>query len=285
MIRKDQAAGVAAGIAALLLALLRLEGVAWVVVILILAVVSRRMAGQFKLRPLLTCAVIVGVGYSMYYCWRYSYYGAALPNTAYAKAALDGPRLMRGVNYVFSFALTFLTPFLLAPLCISALQKIRIAIGLPVAAMAWAFSAYAVVVTGDFMAMGRFLIPGLAFAAILLAWMLVDLWGRSPIRRAATVVIASAIVTLGLLPGWDMHLVPESVRESFRFRHNAPRSRANTPNGSLRSAIPQGGRAWARRCVRTSHSVNLTPPLLHTSPAAWGLWAITRIFIFLIDTD
>jgi len=223
VLRKNQAAGVAAGVAALLLALLRLEGVAWAAVIIVLCIISRRMARQFKLRPVLVCALIVGIGYGIYFYWRYSYYESPLPNTAYAKAALDGPRLMRGFNYVFSFGLTFLTPFLLLPVSFVALRKKRRAVGLAVAAMAWAFPAYAVLVTGDFMAMGRFLIPGLAFASILLAWALTDLWGKSRFRRTATVVGMLGVIALGLLPGWDVHLTPLSVREAFRFRHNAPK--------------------------------------------------------------
>ena len=176
VLRRGAPDGVGAGIAGLLLALIRLEGVAWVAVILILAIISRRIARQHGLRPLLTCALIVGIGYAGYFGWRCAYYETLLPNTAYVKADLDAARLMRGVNYVLSFALAFLTPILILPGTVFALRRRRIAVGLPIGALAWAFPAYAVLVTGDFMAMGRFLIPGLAFGTILLAWMLNDLW-------------------------------------------------------------------------------------------------------------
>ena len=214
--------GVGGGIAALLLALIRLEGVAWVLVILILALISRRIAPQRCLRPLVTCALIVGIGYAAYFGWRYWYFETLLPNTAYAKAEIDVTRLVRGVNYVFSFALAFLTPFLTLPGSLFALRRKRIAVGLPVAALAWAFPAYSVVVTGDFMAMGRFLIPGLPFSTILLAWMLDDLWGARWPRRAVTVVATLAIIAVALLPGWNRHVVPQAARERFRFRFNKP---------------------------------------------------------------
>jgi len=143
-----------------------------------------------------------------------------LPNTAYVKADLDAALLMRGVNYVVSFALAFLTPILILPGSVFALRRKRIAIGLPIAAMAWAFPAYSIVVTGDFMVMGRFLIPGLAFSTILLAWMLNDLWSAGWLRRSATIVAALAVLVAGLLPAWNLHVIPRAARERFRFRFN-----------------------------------------------------------------
>ena len=220
LVRRESPDGVGAGIAGLLLALIRLEGIAWVAVILILAIISRRIVRQCGLRPLLTCALIVGIGYAGYFGWRCAYYETLLPNTAYVKAGLDAVRLMRGVNYVLSFALAFLTPIVILPGTVFALRRKRIAVGLPIAAMAWAFPAYAVIVTGDFMVMGRFLIPGLAFGIILLAWMLNNLWAAGSLRRGATIGVAALVVGVGLLPGWDQHLVPQAARETFRFRHN-----------------------------------------------------------------
>ena len=226
VLRRDSAAGVSAGIAGLLLALIRLEGIAWVAVILILAIISRRLAGQRGPRPFAVCTLIVCIGYAIYFGWRCWYFQELLPNTAYAKAELDAVRLVRGLNYVFSFALVFLSPFLILPGSLFALRRKRIAVGLPIAAMAWAFPAYSAIVTGDFMAMGRFLIPGLAFSTILLAWMLNDLWSVGWFRRGAIVVAALIVIIVGLLPGlaepWNCHLVPEPIRERFRFRFNKP---------------------------------------------------------------
>jgi arabinofuranosyltransferase len=221
VLRRESPDGLGAGIAGLLLALIRIEGIAWVAVILILAIVSRRIARERCLRPLIICALTVGIGYAIYFGWRYSYYDAVLPNTAYVKADLDATLLMRGVDYVISFALAFLTPVLIVPGSFFALRRKRIALGLPIAAMAWAFPAYAVVVTGDFMVMGRFLIPGLAFNTILLAWMLNDLWGTDWLRRGTTIAATLAVVVVGVLPAWNLHVVPRAVREKFRFRFNA----------------------------------------------------------------
>ena len=212
--------GVGGGIAALLLALIRAEGIAWVAVILVLALIARRIARQHSLRPFVVFILIAGLGYALYFAGRYAYHQVPLPNTAYVKGELDAARLLRGVDYVVTHVLTFLTPILIVPGSLFALRRKRIAIGLPAAAMAWAFPAYAVVVTGDFMAMGRFLVPGLAFNAILLAWMIEDLWTKRLFARALLVAVGAAVIVIGLLPGWNRHLIPAAARERFRFRFN-----------------------------------------------------------------
>jgi arabinofuranosyltransferase len=248
VLRRESPDGVGAGTAGLLLALIRIEGIAWVAVILILAIVSRRIPRQRCLRPLVVCALTVGIGYAVYFGWRYSYYDVLLPNTAYVKADLDATLLMRGVNYVVSFALAFLTPMLIVPGSFFALRRGRIAVGLPIAAMAWAFPAYAIVVTGDFMVMGRFLIPGLAFNTVLLAWMLNDLWSRSWARRAVTIVATVAIIAVSLLPGlpprWNLHVVPRAARERFRFRFNAEDFKSELEQWQAQNA---NAAEWTRR--------------------------------------
>jgi hypothetical protein len=222
VLRRAGPDGIGGGVAGLLLALIRLEGIAWVLVILVLAIVAGLLTGQRRFRSFLPFLLIVGLGYAAYFGWRYAYYDVLLPNTAQVKGDLDAANLSRGVNYVVMYALTFLTPALIVPGSVVALRRKRVAVGLPVAAMAWAFPVYAIVVTGDFMAMGRFLVPGFAFSAVLLAWMLEDLWGRTAFRRAGCVAAGLAVVALGLLPGWDWHVVPEATRVRFRFRFNTP---------------------------------------------------------------
>ncbi|MBU0618588.1 MAG: hypothetical protein KKI02_12795, partial [Planctomycetes bacterium] len=185
ILRRDRPAGVSAGVAGLLLALMRMEGIAWVAVLLLLAIVSRRIARQRSLRPLLTCALIVGTGYALYSALRFAYYQLPLPNTVYAKTGFSAELLWRGGRYVLVYVLTFLTPALIVPGTLFALRRKRLAIGLPAAAMAWAFPVYAIVVAGDYMAMGRFLSPGRPFGALLFGWMLKDLWGENITRRIA----------------------------------------------------------------------------------------------------
>ena len=72
------------------------------------------------------------------------------------------------------------------------------------------------------MTMGRFLVPAFAFDAILLAWILDEIWNSSRLRRGLAIGGAAAVIILGLLPGWNVHAVPAAVRERFRFRFNRP---------------------------------------------------------------
>ena len=121
----------------LLLALMRVEGIAWVAVLLVLAIVSRWIAGRRSLRPLLACVLIIAIGYGLYFAARYAYYQQPCANTVYAKLEPSAESLWRGCRYVLVFLLTFLTPALIVPGSLFALRRKRLAIGLPTAAMAW----------------------------------------------------------------------------------------------------------------------------------------------------
>jgi hypothetical protein len=83
--------------------------------------------------------------------------------------------------------------------------------------MSVAVPAYAVTVGGDWMLMGRFLVPGLAFQTLLLAWLLdrVRRWSS-----LATALATFAIVAVALLPMRKWILVPESLRVTYRFTLN-----------------------------------------------------------------
>lgn len=220
ILRRAGAAGAAAGVVGLLLALMRTEGIAWLVVLAVLAIVSRRIAGQRDVRPVLVCLLVAGIGYVIYFAGRYAYYQLPWPNTVYVKMGADLDLLWRGGRYVLVYLLTFLTPALIVPGTLFALRRHRLAIGLPTAAMAWAFPLYAVVVTGDYMAMGRFLVPGVVFSAILFAWMLQEMSSETLQRRSIRTCAAIAAIVIGVLPGWNVHLVPRSVRARLHFRHN-----------------------------------------------------------------
>lgn len=220
VLRRGAIAPIGAGLAALGLALLRVEGIYWAIVIISLAVFSRWLASERFLKPLLIVLGMLVIGYGLYLMWRYHYYGLVLPNTAYAKAGISAKRLVRGLNYVAVNVLTQLTPLLVIPASMFILRKRRMAIGLPIVAMSLAFYAYAILVSGDFMAMGRFLVPGWAFTTLLLAWMLRDIAGASKARHAVALPIAAVIIAVGLLPALDLHVVPHAFRQRFHFRHN-----------------------------------------------------------------
>ncbi|MCH8857954.1 MAG: hypothetical protein IID54_00065 [Proteobacteria bacterium] len=220
ILRRGGICPIGAGLAALTLALLRIEGLYWVIVFIPMAVVSRWMAKEKFLKPLLVAVGILVVGYGIYYAWRFNYYGLPMPNTAYAKAGMSAKRLARGLDYVAVQVLTQLTPLLMIPASLVILRKKRLAIGLPIVAMSFAFYAYAILVSGDFMAMGRFLAPGWMFTVLLFAWMLSDIGGKTIARQAVALPVAAAIAVVGIMPAFDKHIIPHEFRQRFHFRHN-----------------------------------------------------------------
>jgi len=216
---------VGGALAALALALLRVEGIAWAVVVGLLAAFTRARAGPHAARPLLRCALLLFAGYAVYYAWRFSYYGLPFPNTVYAKSGFGAEVAARGARYLISALLTFLP---IAPLlgCAAVLDRRWRTVGPAVAAMLFGVAAFAVLVGGDFMAMGRFLVPGLPFQALLFGLLLQRVAEAAPQPRAAAALVAAVSIAISLLPAFDVHVVPASIRDRFHFRYNAdtPRS-------------------------------------------------------------
>jgi len=218
LVLRSDARPIVGGVAALALCLLRIEGIAWALLIAVLAVGSASRRG----RAVIVYTVIVGAGFLTYFLLRYQYYGLAFPIPVYTKVHFGPDVALRGFRYVATFFVVFLTPFLVLPAAFVSLRSHGTR-WLPVVLMAFAFPAYAIVVGGDWMTMGRFLVPGLAFQTLLIGASLQWLWERSaPSRRLAAGVVVAAVI-VGLVPGWNVHLVPRRVRDGLRFRYFNPK--------------------------------------------------------------
>lgn len=244
-----------------LLALVRVEGVAWFVVVLVLALVGQALARRVALRPLLAAGGAVAVVVACHLAWRHAYYGELVANTVHAKSVSGPGFLERGVRYVLANVLTFVTPLVLVPGLVPALRPKRIATGIGVAALAWAFPVYGAVVSGDYMPMGRFLIPGLAFATVLFAWLLADLAGTSARRGRLALAAGVAVGVLGALPGWDVHAVPGEWRAWCRYRsRDAPDMDSEYARWD---ALAEKVDRWERRgrMLRAFAAAELEPPV------------------------
>lgn len=202
---------------ALLLALTRAEGIYWIVPLVALTALSRRARGQPAARPLAAFAALVALPYGAYFAWRLATFGHPFPMTAYSKVRPSLAGLERGFDYVASQVCTSPTLLVVLPGLVAALRPGRRALALPAAAMSLGLSAWSVLVGGDFMTFGRFLVPALPFDALLWGCVLADLRARG---RAALVLAGGLAAGLAALPGWNLHVVPRSVLQRFHFRLN-----------------------------------------------------------------
>ena len=125
-----------------------------------------------------------------------------------------------------TFGLTFLSPLLILPGSVGVWRnpdRIRL---LPWAALVWGVCLYALLVGGDFMAMGRFLVLGVPFLFLLLPVLIAPRFDRSTAGKRLTLAAGVLVIVLGLLPAWNVHLVPAVVRERFKFRLSAAKFRS-----------------------------------------------------------
>jgi len=173
--------------------------------------------------------------------WRHATYGDWLPNTARAKVGFGARALERGSDYVVSNALSVPTAaVLLVVLVVVAVRVLArrdeersrrgelFVVGAVVSIGTW---IYPLLVGGDFMPMGRFLLPSVPFLALVAGVVVAAPLGRSRDEasqpRAWHRTAKSAALTLVLLAGWTPALVghpptPRAWREAVSFRWGRP---------------------------------------------------------------
>jgi len=175
---------------------------------------ARRLARRDgTVRDYLRWAVPGVAVYLLWFGWRWWYYGMPLPATYYAKALI--PKLLphRGWEYVRSeflanriwiaipFALYLLIRRRLDALCLIAFACLHV--------------AYVIRVGGDWMPYGRFLLPVLPLAALIIAWGGGDLiaLGRGRLGRAALVWMVLPLAALAFVARkTERHLTDEPLQ-------------------------------------------------------------------------
>ncbi len=203
--------------AALLAALLRVDGIYWLGLIFASGVVIAKLTQRpALLRKTLLCAGIVAAAIAIQIVWRLFYYGDWLPNTARAKVGLSWPALQRGFDYTFTYWLTIPSTLIVLLLSLPLARRreewwLRIS-----AVIAAATFAYGVLVGGDFMAMGRFMLPAIPFLALAVGRLIERV---DAITNPLPAVGATAALIAGSLPAlFGGHLTPQSWREAVMFR-------------------------------------------------------------------
>lgn len=195
--------GAATGLLALALAVTRPEGALWVVGCAACARIARGAPARTRD---LAHGITFALGFVLFLLWRRSVHGDWLPNTVHAKAGLSSETLARGARYVGTFLL--LCPAMLLALA-GGLLSGRLGLGL--AGMLAGGLAYSAAAGGDWMPFFRFLAPVAPFVAWGIALAVAD-------RPRVFAPLAAAAIAAGALPLYDVHPVPESVRESLDFR-------------------------------------------------------------------
>lgn len=216
-------------------ALLRVDGPLWAVLALSAAWLAapdgRRAA---TLRSAAGACGLVLAAFAAQTAFRLGYHHEWIPNTARAKGGLSALRLERGAKYVGTLAAEL--PFLVL-LPIAAAFRGRV--GAACAAFVLACAGYAVFVGGDFMAMGRFLVPAMPFAALGFAVLALPL-SRRPLALWA---FAAAVVGSSLLSAFDAAPLPQRVRQALHFRWNEPVAKSEARQ---RRDMEERAGAWAQ---------------------------------------
>jgi len=212
-----------AATAAAALALLRPEGVAWVGLAAGVAAIvnadGRRAAGA---------AVASGLAFAAaWMAFRLNYYHEWVPNTVRVKGDVDPAAMLRGARYVTSYVVSF--PAVALACAVAARGRWE---GWRVGLVAAAFPAEAILVGGDFMTMGRLLVPALPFGALSVASGLSRVESPLLSRLIPLVLVAASPALVGV------NLAPPGIRKALHFRHNedAPRNEYAVWQGQARNA-------------------------------------------------
>ncbi|MEM9380248.1 MAG: hypothetical protein AAGB93_09905 [Planctomycetota bacterium] len=211
--------GIALGVWAVGVALVRAEGPAWVLGTLGAVLAAERLAlrGDVALtrRRIGVALAALGAATLAVLAWRQAVYGAWLPNTVTAKTGGGVDALARGARQVASWGLVTITPAL-APLALVPALRHR-SPGARAAALAGLGGAlggaiYSVAVGGDWMPFFRFLAPVAPALAIVIAV------GLDAAPRAIGASSLAALAALQPLALFDVHVAPEPARAALRFR-------------------------------------------------------------------
>jgi len=264
VLAEEEAAWRAGALCALGLALVRTEGIAWVGVIATLGAMGRVLDGRQRdallprslrrswaalVRPALLSFAVSGAAFAVYFGWRTWYFESWVSNTAKVKVGLSLASMETGLAHVALYYLTTLVPLLAFAAAPWTLRR-RLGGGLKVCIMAMAFPVYAIAVGGDYLPMGRLLVPGMAFSAVMMGIGLDALWRRQGGLLAVGVAICALL--LGLAPSFDLHVVPVSVRKAFHFRTNTARFRSEVDQWAFIAKSTPRWRSLGEHMARVS---------------------------------
>lgn len=184
--------------------------------------------------------------YVVWFVWRWWYYGLPLPSTYYAKALIPTLLPHRGFEYARQeltssamFVALFAAAFLLAR---------RRWWALPLVAVVLAQWCYVIKVGGDWMPFGRFMMPVIPLAVVLLVGALVELVTLVPRSlqsgriAAIGVAVAAAVMMAGRIDHRWWNDGPENTKLAFLREQIDHVTRLKRAAAFLRTVITPGRR-------------------------------------------
>ncbi|MEE8467524.1 MAG: hypothetical protein V3T22_03670, partial [Planctomycetota bacterium] len=215
---RERLTGTLAGLCAVCLALVRVEGFLWVLAVAGCAWLANKMRSETHVghKRFGSYFVVYLLGFGAFLLWRHATYGEWLANTVQAKAGIDGEGVVRGLKTTASFLLLFpgvLIVLLAAPIALRGPEN-GPARGAALGALGMVvlLLGYNTLVGGDWMPFFRFLAPAAPFVALMLAVVCARLGAR------AGVTLTAICVGLSITPLFGGSLVPRGVREALYFR-------------------------------------------------------------------
>lgn len=248
-----------AGVLAALAGLLRADGALSVGLLLggALLVWLREGRPRPLARAILRSGGLLALAVGAHLLWRLSYYGELLPNTAHLKAGVSAFRLGRGLDYVASFFLALPALLLLLAAAPRGLRGASARVWIAPGVLVLCTFLYAIWVGGDFMPLGRFLLPAVPFFALFFASAWCQLAAGGHLRLAR--VLATLCIALSVAAAFDRGLFPESWLRRFHYRVDRPFEREVAFSRSMHRRAEEWsllGRALAH-CARPGESIVL----------------------------
>ncbi|NJK79786.1 MAG: hypothetical protein HC914_07750 [Chloroflexaceae bacterium] len=204
------------------------------------------------LRPALAYALPLIALYLPYYLWRWSYYGYPLPNTFYAKVGTTADQIGRGVRYLHDFATHDMLVMAAGAAVLLAVvagwherKRWGAVVGL-VGGFVGLFTAYVVLVGGDWMPGYRFFVPLLPLLSVLIVWGLAYLGtgGGRHLAFSVQVLVLLMAMQLVFLPATSANRVGSAVWDEVqvvrRYREIGRWLNQNTPPQTLIAAAAAG---------------------------------------------
>lgn len=227
----------------LLATLTRPEGFGFFLILFVfhlLKTKESKSSTQFR-QSLLAAFIIFIIPFTVYFVWRFSYFGYFLPNTYYAKTGGGIFQWLRGLAYIFYFFLHYLLPALPIVTIFIWISLGRIKLKMAVheivlkinndnrvyaffifISICILYSVYIIYVGGDYMAMYRFFVPILSLIYLLITecYNIISTSSSSIIKRKLSFILLIFFILGTIIQSTplDKFVFAKSIRQHGQYQ-------------------------------------------------------------------